>query len=1396
MSFRRFLFAGASMAAASVVLMLACQVQVPVTNVPDPPDDATDPGRVVPFTAALSADRSRIIRGDAVEGAAVLRIATSKPATFEWSPGGTTALLQIQVEGIDEVSSEAVLRILRVLRDPGPNGTRVEFSVTATEADVDEPATVTRTLSILVVRPAGALTAAATAVGGATIAPGSELLLSAVINGGRSFPGSENLPECDLDADPNGSECIDQPRSIISGVSKFPSSVGPANNGVPYFVNWRAEGLGSEPDSGFVRICDLCLLDGDTISRAVFKAPVATGNVVFTVEATDASGNRAPSSVPVKIESAVALNFAEVTADSSEIAPGDKVNVTASGNGGEPPYNVVFSIDPDRRGGSLSRTTCTDLTESEPCTVEYTASRTQVGADSINVELVDAVGVSLRNTIPLIVASPLDLTASLASDGPGIAPGKQVVIRTTVQGGTPPYKICYLVPAGQGDVTGGDSSCGTLVIGDDTFNRCICGKGDSAGQGLELFVDSRSYVAPPTGEFNVAIRVAVQDGVTPAGTATDSISIAVSSDQIGGSRVSLAVNVSKDGNVCPGEEADITSTASGGVAPFTFTYTPVGDLRVAEGEELVVDPTPDANNRVNVATYTAPNNPEPGFSRTISIKVRDGGGTESVVNKEIRAEGAEAFAGNVPPVCEDSEATLTGGPAGAQSYEWSGPGGFRAFTRVATVPIPVVAGNYTLRVVDNSGCPGEDTTEIVIGPTPSALAGSDRQICANQTVQLGGAVEDTSTFAWTGGDGSFDDRRRLDATYTPGVSDRALGSTTITLTANAIPPCTIAATDTLDVTIDPLPTASAGGPIRTTCTGVPVTLNGATTNSSGCLWTTAGDGGFDNAARLNAIYTAGASDEAAGSVLLTLTCDPTGVCVDSVQDQVTLLINDNPTAVITTPGIVCPGATGISASVPVTPTPATYLWTVNGGNITAGQGSAGILYNATASPGNDVIEVCVTITEGGCVSAGCAFVDVVNPTTCNDNNECTTDSCVDGACQNVNNTNLCTDDGLECTNDVCAGGVCTHPPLPAGTACGSAVQTDCDQPDRCNAAGLCLPNLVADGTACLDDGLECTSDTCSAGVCTHPPVPAGSPCSSDGLECTNDVCNAGGVCTHPPLPAGTPCGNPLNNECTDPDTCNASGVCLANHAADGTLCAGAQCRATECEEGVCTDQGPADPNTPCDDGLFCTVDEKCNGAGVCQGGTANTCDDQRPCTTDSCDETFGVCVHDINAGTCLINDQCNNAGNDNPANECEICDPAVSQTDWTPAAAGTPCGDDTDDQCRNPDECDGLGSCDPSDEPDGTACDDGLFCNENEECLAGVCGGGNPFDCDDAVACTADSCNEDASECDNVPNDAACPDDGLFCTGVEFCDPVFDCSSPGNPCQVGEVCNEDANSCD
>jgi hypothetical protein len=79
----------------------------------------------------------------------------------------------------------------------------------------------------------------------------------------------------------------------------------------------------------------------------------------------------------------------------------------------------------------------------------------------------------------------------------------------------------------------------------------------------------------------------------------------------------------------------------------------------------------------------------------------------------------------------------------------------------------------------------------------------------------------------------------------------------------------------------------------------------------------------------------------------------------------------------------------------------------------------------------------------------------------------------------------------------------------------------------------------------------------------------------------------------------------------------------------------------------------------------------------------------------------------------------------------------------------------------------------------GDPCDDDLFCNGRETCDGnGNCQAGTP-PCDDAIACTADSCDEATDTCTHTPNDTMC--------------------ATGSPCLEGQCVpsapNRDQNGC-
>lgn len=146
---------------------------------------------------------------------------------------------------------------------------------------------------------------------------------------------------------------------------------------------------------------------------------------------------------------------------------------------------------------------------------------------------------------------------------------------------------------------------------------------------------------------------------------------------------------------------------------------------------------------------------------------------------------------------------------------------------------------------------------------------------------------------------------------------------------------------------------------------------------------------------------------------------------------------------------------------------------------------------------------------------------------CDDENVCTDDSCVDGACVNVNNTATCSD-GDACTSeDTCSGGACVggaDPCAASGLTCedGSCVGCTDTCPDvlgewsECEFGGECATS----GT----QGRRVTPAVCMAGTCvaTGDSETEMRSCmreSTDGRSC-GDVEETVGPC----VPFGSGCG--------------------------------------------------------------------------------------------------------------------------------------------------------------------------------------------------------------------------------------------------------------------------------
>ena len=429
---------------------------------------------------------------------------------------------------------------------------------------------------------------------------------------------------------------------------------------------------------------------------------------------------------------------------------------------------------------------------------------------------------------------------------------------------------------------------------------------------------------------------------------------------------------------------------------------------------------------------------------------------------------------------------------------------------------------------------------------------------------------------------------------------------------------------------------------------------------------------------------------------------------------------------------------------------------------------------------------------------------------CNDDNPCTDDSCKQGSgCIFVPNSKGCEDGNACTTGDICVQGKCTSGPL-----------LDCNKDNtnpctfaQCNPAVGCQAAVpVADGKPC-DDKTQCTSgDQCKSGQCKGTLLTC-----DDGNPCTDDSCDAASGCVH--LPNAAPCDD--GNVCTVGDYCSGGGCFAGAPKAcdDSNVCTNDSCNpATGCVY--------ANNTVPCDDADACTTTSQCSG-GSCLGAGQVDCTDGNPCTGDQCDAKVGcfyinLAIECTDGDKCTTNDQCVDGAckgvgalacnDDNPCTD-DSCN-ALTGCVYTANAASC----DDGNACTENDTCAGkvcggqTKSCDDSNActvdscsttlgckhlaDTGGACDDNDKCTTVDKCDAGVCKGTTAPSCDDNNACTNDGCDA-ALGCTHVNNAGTCEDGDLCTTGDNCVDgickagPAVVCADDGNAC-TAELCKPDS----
>ncbi len=154
---------------------------------------------------------------------------------------------------------------------------------------------------------------------------------------------------------------------------------------------------------------------------------------------------------------------------------------------------------------------------------------------------------------------------------------------------------------------------------------------------------------------------------------------------------------------------------------------------------------------------------------------------------------------------------------------------------------------------------------------------------------------------------------------------------------------------------------------------------------------------------------------------------------------------------------------------------------------------------------------------------------------CDDSNVCTMDGCEpDMGCvhEPVLDGTACPDGNLCNGQETCSAGVCV-----SGQALTCDDGNDCTS-DSCDPVSACINSPVADGTPC--GGGQCGSASCHSGAC----MPDDESVCDDADPCTEDSCSVQAGCMHDVVPNGTVCGGCrtcFNGLCIPDDDCELTG---------------------------------------------------------------------------------------------------------------------------------------------------------------------------------------------------------------------------------------------------------------
>lgn len=363
--------------------------------------------------------------------------------------------------------------------------------------------------------------------------------------------------------------------------------------------------------------------------------------------------------------------------------------------------------------------------------------------------------------------------------------------------------------------------------------------------------------------------------------------------------------------------------------------------------------------------------------------------------------------------------------------------------------------------------------------------------------------------------------------------------------------------------------------------------------------------------------------------------------------------------------------------------------------------------DSTASGGDDYYSF----------KAKCALVHCHASDSCHAAGTCNAQT---GTCSNpmLADSTPCNDGNALTVEDQCKAGVCSGVDKCAGKSC--PAENDCYEEGTCDKhTGKCVAVMKAGGTSCDDGNSKTVDDVCNAGVCAGRDLCKDVNCDAPSTCHLSGRCDQKtGRCSIKTKKAGASCDD--GSKLTDNDTCDENAVCQGEGKCDKVKCVAkgpcftkGECNA---ETGKCSNP-PKDQGAECDDLSDVTVDDVCDGHGVCAGVDkceGVTCESSEPCKdAGMCDHASGQCLEVVKQDGAHCDD-----GDD--VTVMDVC--VAGECKGSKLCENVEC--EALDDCHEAGECDPqTGDCSTPLKPDDEPCDDGKPFTQDDKCLAGVCNG-------------------------------------------------------------------------